>query len=100
MFKNQKYITKGIASRVEPNLQLFLWTAIAQAGKQVPLDYLQVFHLSPFIKDGMLLQQVIHTQEKPLYRKKLFICCAEPINAKIFCIDDGEHSTMLLAEEY
>ena len=100
MFTNQKYITNGIDDRLEPILQLFLWDAVTQAGKKVKLDYLQVFQLSPAVKDGITMQQVIHTQEHPPYKNELFIICGEPITAKIFCIDDGDHSTMLFAEEY
>ncbi len=30
----------------------------------------------------------------------LFPAIAKPITAKVYVIDDGDHSTMLLAEEY
>lgn len=43
-FKNKRFITKGVASRVGPLLQLFMWQCIDEMPE--PKDYLQVFHLS------------------------------------------------------
>lgn len=39
-------------------------------------------------------------QEEPEFEKTYVFPMEEPIYEKIFVIDDGEHSTMLLAEEY
>lgn len=59
-------------------------------------DYLQVFRLQ---KTGQG-QRITHTQEQPPYSRELFVPCVDAVNAKLFVIDDGTHSTMLLAEEY
>lgn len=46
MFNNSKYITKGIAVQLPPELQLYLWQMIADLNRRrIPLDYLQVFKL-------------------------------------------------------
>lgn len=72
-----------------------MWALIAQLPE--PKDYLQVFRLS-VSDDGS--QHIIHEQEEPEYRKEYDIKIDSPINAKVYVIDDGDHSTMLLAEEY
>lgn len=93
MFSNQRYLTKGVQADIPFELQIFLWECI----KAVPEpDYLQIFRLSDF--NGK--QRVIHEQEIPEYKREYLLAVTEPINAKVYVIDDGDHSTMLLAEEY
>lgn len=68
-----------------------------------PIDewvYLQVFELS---ETATGLQRIVHKQEQPEYRVEYIIteeCAPKAVTAKIFVIDDGDHCTMLLAEEY
>ena len=45
-------------------------------------------------------QHITHTQEQPPYLYQMDVPCTDAVDAKIFVIDDGTHSTMLLAEEY
>ena len=59
-------------------------------------DYLQVFSLSE--ADGR--QRIKHTQEEPEYCKEYLFDIEKPVTEKIFVIDDGTYSTMLLANEY
>lgn len=59
-------------------------------------DYLQVFELS--VNNGQ--QHIVHKQEQPDYLMEYTFNVTDPIAAKIYVIDDGSHSTMLLAEEY
>ena len=99
MFKNKRFITKGVESDVALLLQLFMWQCIDEM--KVPKDYLQVFQLT--LEDNK--QKIIHTQEffdKPEYKREYLLKLADtPIFiGKIFVIDDGEHSTMMLASEY
>lgn len=62
----------------------------------IPFD-LQVFHLSHM--DGM--QRIEHTAEQPVFRMEhLLAAVSDIVTAKVYVIDDGEHCTMLLAEEY
>ena len=94
MFQNQRYLTRGIEATIPLRLQTLLWNLIDLLPPQS--DYLQVFRLEPF--GGM--QQVVHTAEEPEYKKVLLFPSDDPITAKVYVIDDDDHTTMLLAEEY
>ncbi len=100
MFQNERYITWGIQSEIPAFTTVILWEMIEEARQKTTLDYLQVFQLYPSHENGMAIQQIIHTQEQPPYKRTVSIPCDTPVRAKIFCIDDETHSTMLLAEEY
>lgn len=93
MFSNQRYLTKGVQADIPFELQIFMWECI----KAVPEpDYLQIFRLSDF--NGK--QRIIHEQEIPEYNHEYLLAISNPVNQKVYVIDDGDHSTMLLAEEY
>jgi len=94
IFENQKFITRGISEKIPPLLQIVLWEHIFNL--PADRDYLQVFFLSE--ENGR--QRIKHTQEVLKYCKEYVYDFDTPITAKIFVIDDGTHSTMLLAEEY
>lgn len=95
MFKNQRYITRGIKEIIPLSVQIAIWKCIDDM--EIEKDYLQVFELSP--KNGFVF--VVHRQEEPIYSKEYILEIPLQISAKkIFVIDDGEHSTMMLAEEY
>lgn len=101
MFNNPKYMTKGIAVQLPPELQLYLWQMIAELNRCHIPDYLQVFKLDAITIGGQSFQQITHTQEIPPYRNTVTIRIDQPVsNRKVFCIDDQSHSTMLFAEEY
>ena len=94
-FENKRYITKGVSEQIHPLLQVFMWQCIEEL--DVPKDYLQVFNLSEHLGK----QKIEHIQEEPEYSKEYLLKTDTPIFiGKIFVIDDGDHSTMLLAEEY
>ena len=92
-FKNKRFITAGVDSRVSPLLQLFMWHCID--AMPPPKDYLQIFELSA--ENGKV--KIKHFQEEPEYRQE-YLIDAPVFIGKIFVIDDETHSTMLLAEEY
>lgn len=92
MFTN-KYITKGVQSEIPIALQLFMFDCISVVPEK---DYLQIFKLSAV--NGK--QRIIHEQEVPEFKREYLLNFPETINAKVYIIDDGEHCTMLLAEEY
>ncbi len=96
MFKNKRFITQGVSSQVSLLLQLFMWKCIDEMPP--PKDYLQVFEFT--LEDNK--QKIIHSQEEPDYNREYLLKLADtPIFiGKIFVIDDGDHSTMLLASEY
>lgn len=94
MFNNQRYATKGISEAVPICIQHILWYMIDTM--KAEKDYLQIFELSE--KAGQ--QYIVHRQEQPNYSMQYTFNVTDPIVAKIYVIDDGSHSTMLLAEEY
>ena len=75
-------------------LQLFLWNCIDQLPKE--RDYFQVFKLD--VANGK--HHIHHFSEQPEYSQDYMIDLANPVNQKVYVIDDIDHSTMLLAEEY
>lgn len=99
-FCNSRYITRGIQSEVPIALQTFLWSCIKSLQQEMELDYLQVFDLKKEKTDNGYIQIIVHEQEVPEYRMTYRITFPDIKEVKIFIIDDGDHSTMLLAEEY
>jgi len=94
MFNNKRYLTCGVDSAIPIELQLFLWECVDSMPE--PRDYLQVFELSA----SGPMQSIVHSSEEPKYRKVYMIPSDAPITEKMYIIDDGDHSTMLLASEY
>ena len=97
MFENNKkrYLTRGVDLQIPLDLQVFLWQCIDTMPEQK--DYLQVFKLT--VENG--LQIIEHSSEQPEFHMEYILAEIEnPITAKIYVIDDEEHCTMLLAEEY
>lgn len=91
----KRYMTRGVAAEVPVWLQNLLWF-LRESMQVEQRDYLQVFRLSR--AGGM--QEIEHTQEQPGYKKVICVPAADAIDAKIYIIEDPEHVTMLLAEEY
>jgi hypothetical protein len=94
-FNNPRYATKGISAEVPLMTQIIMW-GLVDSMKVENQDYLQVFTLTADEKT----QRIEHHQEVPEYRNELSFPAENPVNAKVFVIDDETHSTMLLAEEY
>ena len=99
MFNKGRYVTAGIQKEIPIGLQINMWDLIYKM--YVPAkDYLQVFRLS---RSGGK-QIVIHSQEEPYYLESYSfdpeMFRGSVVEAKVFVIDDGDHCTMLLAEEY
>ena len=94
MFQNKRLLTRGVQAEVPMELQLFLWNCIDLLPKE--RDYFQVFKLD--VANGK--QHIHHFSEQPEYSKEYTIDLANPVNQKVYVIDDIDHSTMLLAEEY
>lgn len=95
IFNNQHFISRGIQENIPPILQIIMWELINQMSVDTK-DYLQVFNLS--CDNGR--QKIKHSQEEPEYSKEYVFDTGMPIAEKIFVIDDGTYSTMILAEEY
>lgn len=91
---DNRYLTCGVDAEIPLLLQLFMWSCVDSLPPK--RDYLQVFELSE--KDGK--QRVVHRSEQPEYKAEYLLASEVPITEKLYVIDDGEHSTMLLASEY
>ena len=100
MFENPKYVTRGIGHEIPAELQLELWIMIEnlKMNGTIKLDYLQVFRLSNL--DGK--QKIKHSQEEPEYHNEIVVevSCLPVDNIKIFVIDNGSCSAMMLDDEY
>jgi hypothetical protein len=99
MFKNKRYATNGVVEKVSNYLQNLLWYMVETMDIETK-DCLQVFEINENFRYGKPVQRILHTQENPLYQNENIITVEKPLNIKIFVIDDGDHSTMLLADEY
>ena len=94
MFNNSRYLTCGVDNTIPLELQLFLWNCVDRLPE--PRDHLQIFDLKPV----GTMQSITHRSEEPEYRMEYLILIYTPITEKLYIIDDGDHSTMLLANEY
>ena len=95
MFQNNRYLTRGVDAEIPIELQLLMWESLNDIPE--PKDYFQILRL--FVLNG--IQCIEHEQEQPPYKRKYLLpTFKNPITAKVYIIDDGDHSTMLLAEEY
>lgn len=97
MFTNERFTTCGIEAAIPPITQLALWQLIrARRMEGAELDQLQVFELS----NDQGTQKITHAQEQPPYQTDAVLLGVEPVvTAKICIIDDGDHTTMMLADE-
>lgn len=97
MFDRSKgrYLTRGIDAEIPLDIQIFMWAAVDKMPE--PKDWLQVFNLS--VENG--LQVIKHTSEQPKFDMTYILTAlTKAVTAKVYIIDDGDHCTMLLAEEY
>ena len=94
MSETKRYLTCGVDSTIPLELQLFLLECVERM--PAPKDYLQVFELKPV----GILQSITHRSEESEYHMEYIIPMENPIAEKVYIIDDGDHSTMLLANEY
>lgn len=98
MFKNKRYITRGI-SLLAPEFAILPFTLI-DTMNVTQKDYLQVFECKKETIKGKVCQVIIHTQEQPPYKKRHVFDFEKPVDTKLFAIDDETHSTLLRADEY
>ena len=101
-FDGQKYVTKGITETLPPDVQLFLFMCVEIMNVKTAgqLDYLQVFKLNTTGEGGSRMLYIRHEQEQPDAKMDYVLPVDEEINCKVYIIDDIDHVTMLLAEEY
>lgn len=94
------YITKGIAERIPTSVQMLIWCIIEETKQKVKhMDYLQVFELKTSLEENQL--EITHFQEEPDFLEEVvYMPFDKELNEKLYLIDDVDHITMLLAEEY
>lgn len=92
MFSNKRFTTPGVKSTIPFLIQVKLWDMIDGLQGLLELDYLQIFTLHDNI--------IIHSQEHPEYRATTVSPFPVSDSLKIYVIDNGSYSTMLLPEEY
>lgn len=92
MFKNKRYTTARIAKELSLELQVILWSLIDKMDTKDPFQFFTLI-----CENGN--QKIIHEQEDPEYKKE-HIFRVPGIDAKVYVIDDSEHTTMLFADEY
>lgn len=96
MFDKDRYLTKDVSKKIPLEIQILLWSMISEM--KIKKDYLQVFEIEP-IKNNLL--KIEHRQEVPKYKKELVVVNTSiNFKVKIYVIDDGEYSTMMLSDEY
>lgn len=102
MFKKEsRYVTRGINAEVDIRIQVVLWNMIDKLKSKcdINIDYLEVFEVEKI--EGMI--KIEHRQEVPSYSQTYMLNGMDievASKRKIFVIDDGENSIMMLAEEY
>lgn len=90
----QRYVTKGVQEQVPVQLQILMWQLIDDLPKE--RDYLQIFNFEKMVYKIM----VTHSQEVPEYEQTYAVSGPFLFVGKIFVIQEDDHETMLLAEEY
>ena len=105
MFENDRYQTRGVKESIPLELQVIMWGLIDQASSAgEELDYLQVFEIEEIgSSDGQKKIRIKHTQEVPNKQASYTVELVENgtlVSERIFVIDDGSCSTMLLASDY
>ena len=101
MFKNNRYVTRGVNEEIDIRLQLIMWSMIDKLNDEgnVELDYLQIFRIR---KEGNKIV-ISQSQEVPEYSCTYEIELEDiqlDDEIKMYVIDSGEYSTMLFPSEY
>lgn len=101
-FSGSRYVTKGVAENFPMELQVALFSAIKRMSEKVcgQLDYLQVFEIATEFKGQKKFLHIYHMQECPEAKLEYFIPTDVEVNGRAYMIDDVDHITLLLAEEY
>lgn len=101
MFKNNRYVTRGVNEEIDIRLQMIIWSMIDKLKDKgnVEVDYLQIFKIR---KEGdkVVINQ---SQEVPKYSCTYEIELEDiqlDDEIKVYVIDSGEYSTMLFPSEY
>jgi len=95
LFKGKKYITSKTVQTIPWIIILVLWEMVdSMMVKQK--DYEQLFELYTTNQE----QIICHMQQEHPYLYELELPCAKPVNAKLYIVDKGTYSIIMLADEY
>lgn len=95
-----KYTTTDVKDKICLNLQFDMWFSV-EIMEVEHKSNIQMFKLEPAKKGNRLCQKIIHTQEKPDYRKEAYLELPEKdiVDTQVCIYNDGYRSVMLLAED-
>lgn len=97
MCDKNKYTTKEINEKISLIHVMLMFELVHDMN--IKKDYLQIFKL--FVdNENKNLQIVEHSQEQPYYTRLHKFITLNPVEAKIYVVDDGEYSVMMFADEY
>ena len=101
-FSGSRYVTSGVAENFPIELQAALFSAIERMREKVSgqLDYLQIFEIVTEVKGQKKILHIYHMQECSEAKLEYFIPTDVEVNGRAYMIDDVDHITLLLAEEY
>lgn len=101
-FSGSRYVTSGVAENFSIELQVALFSAVEQMREKVSgqLDYLQIFKIVTEFRGQKKFLHIYHMQECPEAKLEYFIPTDVEVNGRAYMIDDVDHITLLLAEEY
>jgi succinate dehydrogenase flavin-adding protein (antitoxin of CptAB toxin-antitoxin module) len=91
------YMTRAIANELDKELQQFILRYIDENGEQLT-DYLQIFEF--YIENNQ--QWLVQRQEEPNRETTILINLndSEPIDRKVWAMDQGDHVMVLFPEDY
>lgn len=98
----KRFETRGIHDRLDIRYRILLWDKLDILSEKMEMDYLQVFEFSVEMnEENQKIQKIVHSQEEPEYIEEYTFPVTDlGVNGKVYVIDDGDHCTMLWAEEY
>lgn len=101
-FSGERFVTRGVSANFPIGLQLSLFAAIELMREKVGgrLDYLQVFNIVTEVKEHKNFLHIYHEQECPKAKLEYIVPTEKEVSGKAYMIDDLDHVTLLLAEEY
>lgn len=101
-FSGKCFVTRGVSDNFSIELQLSLFAAIERMREKVggELDYLQIFRIVSEKKGNKKFLHIYHEQECPEAKLKYIVPTEKEVSGKAYMIDDLDHVTLLLAEEY
>ncbi len=95
MFQGKRYLTSRSVQTIPQVIILVLWEMVD--GMRVKhKDREQLFELYATSQG----QIICHMQQEHPYLYELELPCAKPVDAKVYIVDKGTYSIMMLADEH